>query len=93
MHFVGDSIMHYGLVEKAFSKEKLVKAICPVPGYDRHFNLTQSFGIEMVTVPMTEFGPDMERLKSASLISHLVIYSGAYLNFQIQPVALTQIHL
>ena len=38
MHFVVDSIMHYGLVEKAFSKEKLVKAICPVPGYDRHFN-------------------------------------------------------
>ena len=63
MHFVMDSIMHYGLVEKAFSKEKLVKAICPVPGYDRHFNLTQSFGIEMVTVPMTEFGPDMEAIE------------------------------
>lgn len=68
----------YDLIAKAYthgllhsprpwSQEPVVKFLCPAPGYDRHFHLSQSFGMELITVPLHEEGPDMDVVECLAL--------------------------
>lgn len=60
---VARSVSHGVNGSTPWCKLDKVKFLCPVPGYDRHFKITQTFGIEMINIPLHNDGPDMDMVE------------------------------
>ncbi|WP_442809430.1 aminotransferase class I/II-fold pyridoxal phosphate-dependent enzyme [Streptomyces sp. NBC_01335] len=68
LELMHDSLVHAMLsvlpgAESRWVDQGRIAFLCPVPGYDRHFALCERFGIDMIPVPMTEAGPDMDAVE------------------------------
>ena len=64
MFFAVQCAFNKGILgSKPWSQYDKIKFLCPVPGYDRHFKVTQFFGVEMINIPMTPTGPDMDMIE------------------------------
>ena len=61
---ISRAVTHGVLGETPWCKLDKVKFLCPVPGYDRHFAITEHFGIDMINISMTDSGPDMDRIEA-----------------------------
>lgn len=66
MYLTVDTALRFGLWqgERAWNRHAAPKLLAPVPGYDRHFTLTESLDIELVNVTMTDQGPDMDQVEA-----------------------------
>ena len=60
---ISRSVTHGVMGNTPWCKLDKVKFLCPVPGYDRHFSITEYFGIEMINIPMSPEGPDMDMVE------------------------------
>ena len=60
---VARSFTHGVMGSTPWSKLDKVKFLCPVPGYDRHFAITEFFGVEMINIPLNSDGPDMDMVE------------------------------
>jgi DNA-binding transcriptional MocR family regulator len=65
MHDTIAKCISHGTVDssKPWGKEEKIKFLCPAPGYDRHFAITEHFGFELITIEMTNQGPDMDTVE------------------------------